>query len=285
MAISLMGILNVTPDSFSDGGRYHDPAAAVARAHEMERDGANILDIGGESTRPGSVRVPEGEELARIRPVLEALQSKLGIPVSIDTLHPSVAQQAVRLGARFINHIVLDLETAREMALLARDSGMQLILAHARGPLETMHKLPRMSDPVREVVEALEGFRTLAVRAGLPLDRLLLDPGIGFGKDADESYALLRGIDKVQALGCRVVLGTSRKRFLSKDPARDRAEDRDFATAATVVYALERGCAVVRVHNVRAMSQVMQVARRLYPLASVLNLPERPGDGGAVELE
>jgi dihydropteroate synthase len=273
MSTALMGILNVTPDSFSDRGRYRDPAAAVARAFEIQRDGANILDVGGESTRPGSARVPEAEELARVLPVLEALQEKLGIPVSIDTLHPAVAEQAIRLGAQYINHIALDdaASTARDMAVLARDSGAHLILTHARGPLECMHKLPAMSDPVGEVLEALEGFRTLAARAGLPPDRLLLDPGIGFGKDADESYALLRNIDRIQSLGCRVVIGASRKRFLSDDPKHDAAEDRDFSTAATVVYAVERRCAVVRVHNVRAMSQVMQVARKLYPVAPVLD--------------
>jgi len=271
MATSLMGILNVTPDSFSDGGRYHDPAAAVARALEIQRDGADILDVGGESTRPGSVRVPEAEELARVLPVLEALQGKLKIPVSIDTLHVAVAQQAVRLGAQYINHIVLEDEIAREMALLARDSGAYLILTHARGPLEHMHKLPPMSDAVGEVVAALANFRNLAAKAGLPPDRLLLDPGIGFGKNADESYELLRNIDQIKALGCRVVIGASRKRFLSSDPKADAAEDRDFATAATVVYAMERGCAVIRVHNVRAMSQVMKVSRRLYPIAPVLD--------------
>ena len=273
MATALMGILNVTPDSFSDGGRYRDLAAAVARALEIEREGADILDVGGESTRPGSVRVPEAEERARVLPVLEALRGRLRIPVSIDTLRLSVAEEALRLGARYINHIVLDGETerARGMALLARDCGAHLILTHARGPFESMHQLPPMSDPVGEVLEVLEGFRTLAAKAGLPPDRLLLDPGIGFGKNADESYALLRSIDRIQALGCRVVIGASRKRFLSDDPSSDKAEDRDFATAATVVYALERGCSVVRVHNVRAMAQVMQVVRRLYPPAPVLN--------------
>lgn len=274
MSTALMGILNVTPDSFSDGGRYCDPDLAVTRALEIEREGADILDLGGESTRPGSTRVSEDEELSRVAPVLEALQGRLRIPLSIDTLHLAVAERAARAGAQYINHIALDHQEAHQiagaMAALARATGAYLILTHARGPLERMHRLPPMADPVGEVIEALEGFRSLAARAGLPPERLLLDPGIGFGKNAEESYLLLRNIDRVKALGCRVVIGASRKRFLSSDPSGDAAEDRDFATAATVVYAVERRCSIVRVHNVRAMARVIQVARRLYPKEAVL---------------
>ncbi len=250
----------MTPDSFSDGGRYVEVEAAVKRAIEIEREGAAILDIGAESTRPGSRRITEKQERARVLPILKALKKPIGIPFSIDTLHVGVARQAVELGARYINHIALDGEDVRtrEIAQVARETGVHLILTHARGPLESMHTLPPMRDPVREVLTALKRLAKLAAGTNL-----LLDPGIGFGKDAAESYALLRSIDEIRALGWPVVVGASRKRFLSPDPKKDRAEDRDFATAATVAYCVAKGCDIVRIHNVKAMSQVVQVAARL----------------------
>jgi dihydropteroate synthase len=257
----IMGILNVTPDSFSDAGRYLDPSAAIARAREMEREGAYIIDIGGESTRPGSQRVTPDQELARLMPVLECLKGQIRIPFSIDTLNLDVAEKAVECGAAYINHIVIDKSRTLEMAELARSAGINLILVYARGPLEAMHRRPAAPDPIGETRDALAALRDLAVGAGLPQDRLLLDPGIGFGTQPEESYALLRNLPVLQGLGCRLVVGTSRKRFLASHG--DLPEARDFATAATVAMLASMQCDIVRVHNVRAMSQIVQVVERI----------------------
>jgi dihydropteroate synthase len=255
-----MGILNITPDSFSDGGDYLDPQAAVRRALEMQAEGADLIDIGGESTRPGSSRVSEEEEWRRIAPVLEALAGAgLTIPLSIDTRNPAVAARALGR-VRVINHVADQADRVRPMAELARDSGVDLILMHVRGCLETMHRLAPMADPLRETLEGLRALRDQALAAGLPQDRLLLDPGLGFGKNGDENYVLLRGLAAFHQLGCRVVVGPSRKRFLGKD---------DFATAAAVAAAVAAGCHVVRVHNVRAMAQVIRVTEALAPREAV----------------
>jgi dihydropteroate synthase len=267
-----MGVLNVTPDSFSDGGQYLDPQAAVRRALEMQAEGAGLIDIGGESTRPGSERVSEDEEWRRIEPVLESLPGagptpSLAIPVSIDTRNPGIAERALAspsarlIGA--INHVAVadEPDRVRAMAKLARSAGVALILMHVRGRLETMHALPPMADPVRETLEGLRDLRNIALAAGLPQEWLLLDPGIGFGKNGQENYVLLRGLASFHELGCRLVVGPSRKRFLAAQG--DRAADRDLATAAAVTAAVAAGCHLLRVHNVRAMAQVVRVAERL----------------------
>jgi len=280
-----MGILNITPDSFSDGGRYLDPQAAMRRALELQAEGAGLIDIGGESTRPGSVRIGEDQEWQRIEPVLELLHgAALTIPLSIDTRNPGVAERALARGLSkaltpdgagpggaigVINHVALEHQQDRvqAMAELARDAGVSLLLMHVRGRLETMHTLPPMADPVRETLEGLRALRDIALARGLPQDRLLLDPGIGFGKNGDENYLLLRGMAAFQELGCRLVVGPSRKRFLTAPggatAGRDAAAERDFATAAAVTAAVLAGCQVVRVHNVRAMAQVVRVAEKL----------------------
>jgi dihydropteroate synthase len=266
--VLLMGILNITPDSFSDGGDYLDPQAAVRRALEMQAEGAGLIDVGGESTRPGSARTPEAEEWRRIAPVLELLsRAGLTTPLSIDTRNPGVAARALSSGLfGAINHVALEdaADRAQAMAELARDSGVDLILMHVRGRLETMHTLPPMADPVRETFEGLRALRDAALATGLPQERLLLDPGIGFGKNGDENYVLLRGLAAFGELGCRLVVGPSRKRFL-----RATGTDRDFATAAAVTAAVSAGCDVVRVHNVRAMAQVVRVAEALAPRRGV----------------
>ncbi len=263
-----MGTLNITPDSFSDGGHYLDPPAAVRRALEMQAEGAGLVDIGGESTRPGSTRIGEEEEWRRIGPVLELLQGAgLTIPLSIDTRNPAIAKRAVASGASraisFINHVALEDagDTVLAMAELARDARVALILMHVRGRLETMHTLPPMADPVRETFQALRALRDTALATGLPREQLLLDPGIGFGKNGDENYILLRRLAAFHELGCRLVVGPSRKRFLAAPG--DLAAERDFATAAAVTAAVVAGCQVVRVHNVRAMAQVVRVAEKL----------------------
>jgi dihydropteroate synthase len=262
----LMGILNVTPDSFSDGGQYRDPHAAVRRALEMEAEGAGLIDLGGESTRPRSVRIGEDEEWRRIRPVLRLLPGAgLGVPLSIDTRNPGVARKALaggRIG--MINHVALEdrQDSVKAMAELARDAGVSLVLMHVRGRLESMHTQPPMSDPVGETLDGLRILRDTALATGLPQEQLLLDPGLGFGKNGEENYVLLRGLAAFHDLGCRLVVGPSRKRFLAVNGGQ-LPGDRDFATAAAVMAALSAGCHVVRVHNVRAMAQVLRVAVRL----------------------
>jgi dihydropteroate synthase len=258
----LMGILNLTPDSFSDGGQYLDPQAAVRRALEMEAEGAALIDLGGESTRPGSVGISEDEEWRRIRPVLRLLPGAgLSVPLSIDTRNPAVARKALsggRIG--MINHVALEDRqgSVKAMAELARDTGVSLVLMHVRGGLETMHTLPPMNDPLGETLEGLRSLRDIALRTGLPQDQLLLDPGLGFGKNGEENYVLLRGLAAFHELGCRLVVGPSRKQFLASAQA-EAPGDRDFATAAAVMAALLAGCHVVRVHNVRAMAHVLRV--------------------------
>ena len=262
----LMGILNLTPDSFSDGGQYRDPQSAVRRALEMQADGAGLIDLGGESTRPGSVRIGEDEEWRRIRPVLRLLPGAgLAVPLSIDTRNPGVARKALaggRIG--MINHVALEdrQDSVRAMAELARDTGVSLVLMHVRGRLETMHTLTPMSDPLRETWEGLRVLRDSALATGLPQEQLLLDPGLGFGKNGEENYVLLRGLATFHELGCRLVVGPSRKRFLAVNGG-ELPGERDFATAAAVMAALTAGCHVVRVHNVRAMAQVLGVVSRL----------------------
>jgi dihydropteroate synthase len=275
--VILMGILNVTPDSFSDGGRYLDPQAAVRRALEMQEEGAGLIDIGGESTRPGSERIGEEEEWRRIEPVLEllpgaGLTAPLSIPVSIDTRNPGVAERALQSRSSrlilAINHVALadEPDRVRAMAKLASSARVALILMHVRGRLETMATLPPMADPVGETLEGLRALRDIALAAGLPQQWLLLDPGIGFGKNGRENNILLRDLDRFHELGCRLVVGPSRKSFLAAEVAanrRDAAADRDLATASAVTAAVAAGCHVLRIHNVRMMAPVVRLAERL----------------------
>jgi dihydropteroate synthase len=278
----LMGVLNVTPDSFSDGGHFLDPAVAVARALQMEAQGAGIIDVGGESTRPDAQPVSEAEELRRVLPVIKGLRGRASAPVSVDTYKPGVAAEAVAAGAEIINFPAFN--PVPEMAEVARRSGAALIAMHSRGRPDTMHRLPPMADVLGEVCEGLRRLRDGAWAAGLPREALVLDPGFGFGKNGDENYRLLAGLARLHELGCPVLAGPSRKSFIggtlglparapeSASPAAadqpcDGVHPRAWGTAATVACCVMAGAHIVRIHDVAEMGQVVRVAERIREFA------------------
>ncbi len=252
-----MGIVNVTPDSFSDGGRFASAEAAVLAAREMLDDGAAIVDVGGESTRPGSAGVTLDEELRRVVPVLEGLA---GAPVSIDTAKAGVARRAVALGAQLVNDVTA-LRGDPAMAGVVADSGAYLCLMHMQGEPRSMQHSPRYEDVVSEVVAFLEERLAVAVDSGIPEDRVCLDPGIGFGKTADQNLELVRGLGTLVALGRPVVVGLSRKSTIGK--ALGHAEARRGSVEGSVgaaVAAFDRGAAIFRVHDVREHVEALALA-------------------------
>ena len=254
----IMGVLNVTPDSFSDGGEWFDRDAAVARGRELIAQGAAIVDVGGESTRPGSLPVSAEEELARVVPVIEALRDA-GAQLSVDTSKASVARAALAAGATFVNDVTA-LRGDPEMAALVAEAGCDVCLMHMLGEPRTMQEDPRYSDVVAEVRTFLEGRIAVAVTAGIAEERISVDPGIGFGKTAKHNLELLRRLDELVAIGRPVVVGTSRKSFLGRLTGRDDPPQRVIGTVATNVLAYERGASVFRVHDVAATRDALAVA-------------------------
>jgi dihydropteroate synthase len=260
----ILGVLNVTPDSFSDGGKYFDPEAATARALELERSGADLLDIGGESTRPGATPISAREELSRLLPVLEALRGKLRIPISVDTQKAEVAEAALAGGAQLLNDVSA-LRADPHLAEVARRARVPVILMHMRGTPGTMQKGPFARNVVRDVMSGLRSAVTRARRAGLPKSQLLVDPGIGFGKSHDQNFELLARLPELARLGCPIVVGTSRKAFLGAALARPGEpplppSERLLGTAATVTTAILGGAHIVRVHDVAEIARVVRVA-------------------------
>jgi len=258
-----MGVLNVTPDSFSDGGDFLDARRAIERALEMERAGADLIDVGGESTRPGSAETPVETELARILPVLEGLRGKLKIPVSVDTRKAQVAEAAIAAGAQIIND-VSGLRYDPRLAQVAARLGVPLILMHMRGEPLTMQKKPFARDVMKDVTSGLRVSSKKALAAGVRKSQIILDPGIGFGKSFEQNYELLRKLPELAKLGYPLLVGTSRKGFLSATVARDgnaaSPAERLWATAATVTASILGGAHVVRVHDVAEMAQVARAA-------------------------
>jgi dihydropteroate synthase len=252
----LMGVINVTPDSFSDGGSFLDPEAAIAQGLRLVQEGAQVLDIGGESTRPGAGPVSEDEELWRVKPVLEGLVDS-GATLSIDTMKPEVARAALELGAGIVNDVTA-FRFAPEMAELVAEAGVDCCLMHMLGEPRTMQLDPRYDDVVSDVKAFLEERLAFAVDHGVDEERVWLDPGIGFGKTLEHNLELLRRLDEIVAIGRPVVIGTSRKSFLGKITGRDVAE-RLPATIATNVLAYERGAAVFRVHDVAEVVDALKV--------------------------
>jgi dihydropteroate synthase len=253
-----MGILNVTPDSFSDGGAYRSVEEAVARGLEMEAEGAAILDVGGESTRPGSMPVPADEEMRRVIPVIRGLAAKTNAVISIDTTKAAVANAAVAAGARIVNDTSA-LADDPEMADAVRASGAAVVLMHRRGSPATMQEAPHYDALFDELLAELTGRIDAADGAGIDPERILVDPGIGFGKRLADNLALHRHLDRLRVLGRPIVFGPSRKSFignLTGAPAAERA----FGTAAAVAAAVLRGAHVVRVHDVKEMRDVVEVA-------------------------
>jgi dihydropteroate synthase len=264
-----MGVLNVTPDSFSDGGRFLDAAAAIAGGCALVDEGADIVDVGGESTRPGAEPVSIDDELARVRPVLEGL-AEAGVTgsaqISIDTCKAPVARAALDAGATLVNDVSA-LRADPDMAAVVADGSADCCLMHMIGEPRTMQRDPRYEDVVDEVKAFLEERLAFAVREGIAEQRVLLDPGIGFGKTLEHNLALLRRLDELAGIGRPIVIGTSRKSFLGAIAARSAgaseppgAQDRLAGTIATNVLALERGASVFRVHDVAPVRDALAVA-------------------------
>jgi dihydropteroate synthase len=255
---AVMGVVNVTPDSFSDGGRFLEPGRAIAHALELESEGAAILDIGGESTRPGAASVPAPAELARVVPVIEGLVSAgVSAVLSIDTSKAEVAGAALRAGATIVNDVTA-LRGAPEIAGIVADHDAGLCLMHMRGDPRTMQDDPRYDDVVADVKRFLEERMAFAVANGVAEERIMLDPGIGFGKTAAHNVELLARLSELVALGRPVVIGTSRKSFLGRLTGRD-VHQRLYATIATNVLAYERGARIFRVHDVGPVHDALTV--------------------------
>jgi dihydropteroate synthase len=255
-----MAILNVTPDSFSDGGAVAGVAGAVDAAVRMVEAGADLIDVGGESTRPGAAPVPEGEELRRVVPVIEALAGRLSVPISVDTYKAAVADAALAAGAAIVNDISGLRYEPRLAEVVARRTA-PIILMHMRGRSQNMYQEADYHDVVDEVRDELRESVSFAVAAGLPIDRVMVDPGIGFAKGAAHSFEVLARCDEFADLGRPVVVGPSRKSFLARPIKRaSLAADVEWPTAAAVAAAVLSGAHIVRVHAVREMAQVVRVA-------------------------
>jgi dihydropteroate synthase len=258
----VMGVLNVTPDSFSDGGKFFTVKKAVEAALAMQGSGADILDIGAESTRPGSVGISAAEELGRLLPVLEALQGRLKVPISVDTRKSAVAEIAIGAGAEILNDIS-GLKFDPRLAEMAARHGVGLVLMHMRGTPQTMQKQRFAKNVVEDVIAGLRRSVVVARRAGVAKSQIILDPGIGFGKSFAQNYELLRKLPQLAHLGYPLLLGTSRKGFLGTTLARNgkplAADQRIWGTAATVSASILFGAHIVRVHDVTEMAQVARV--------------------------
>jgi dihydropteroate synthase len=254
----IMGILNVTPDSFSDGGEWFAFDEAVERARVLVGEGADILDVGGESTRPGAEPVPIKEELRRVVPVVRAARDT-GAQISVDTMKLSVARAAVEAGASYVNDVSA-FRHEPDLAGFVADRDCDCCLMHMLGEPRTMQDDPRYDDVVDDVRAFLEQRIAFAVGEGVREERIMVDPGIGFGKTLEHNLELLRRLDEIVAVGFPVVVGTSRKSFLGRLTGRDDPHDRVAATVATTVLALERGAAVFRVHDVAPTRDALAVA-------------------------
>jgi dihydropteroate synthase len=253
----VVGVLNITPDSFSDGGQNFSLASAVERAVEMEAEGADILEIGGESTRPGATPVPVEEELGRVLPVLQALQGRLKIPISVDTYKNQVARQALACGASLINDISA-LRFDEAIADTVAQTGAGLILMHMRGEPSTMQQLAPSENIFAEICADLQKALQKAASRGVQQQQIVFDPGIGFGKTFEQNLAILNHLDRFAGLNLPIMIGTSRKSFIGRITGRP-ADQRIFGTAASVATAIVRGAHLVRVHDVREMVEVTRL--------------------------
>ena len=251
----IMGILNVTPDSFSDGGKFKGVDAALKRAEQMQREGAAIIDIGGESTRPGYTPVSEEVEMERILPVIEAVKRNIDIPISVDTYKSAVAQSAILAGADLINDI-WGLKADEKMAELIAKHDVACCLMHNRADME-------YTDFLEDVVKDMEESLVLAKQADIATDKIILDPGVGFAKSYEQNLEIIRNLDKIEKLGYPVLLGTSRKSVIGLTldlPSDERLE----GTLVTTVAAVQKGCAFVRVHDIRENYRAIQMAQAIY---------------------
>ena len=253
---AVMGILNATPDSFSDGGRFRTPAALVDHAADLVAGGADVLDVGGESTRPGALPVSAREELDRVVPAVEQLRRRFDCPVSVDTTKPEVARAAVAAGAAIVNDITGLADP--EMVAIAAASDLGVVIMHIQGTPATMQDRPTYEDVVGEVRDHLARRVELALRAGIAPERVAVDPGIGFGKTFEHNIALLRHLGDLEAIGCPILVGTSRKGFLGMITGRPIA-DRQAASVASALAAAARGASILRVHDVKMTVDALKV--------------------------
>jgi dihydropteroate synthase len=257
----VMGILNVTPDSFSDGGKWFDPERAIAHGRALIAEGADIVDVGGESTRPGTGELPPGEEIRRIEPVVRAL-AQIGAVVSIDSRHKAVMAAALDAGARIVNDVSALTHDAESAALIAR-RGASVVLMHMRGDPRTMQRHPVYDSPLIEVLEYLEARIEACVAAGIPSAQIAVDPGIGFGKLVSHNLELIAGIAAFHALGCGIVLGVSRKSTIARLSRDEPPEARLPGSLAAALFAVQQGVQIVRVHDVGETRQALAVWRAI----------------------
>ena len=259
----LMGILNVTPDSFSDGGEFNTLESALSQAKQMVEDGADIIDIGGQSTRPGAVQISLEEELNRVIPVIKTLRQEVSAPISIDTTRASVAQAAVEAGADLVNDISGGTFDTQMLPVVAK-LGVPIVLMHIRGTPQTMQQLTDYKDLVGEIYQFLEGQINGALRAGIERSHLIIDPGIGFAKTYEQNLALLRRLSGFRALGVPILVGPSRKSFIGKILSQSDPKGRIWGTAAACCAAIAGSADILRVHDLAQMYDVCRVADAIW---------------------
>jgi len=257
----VMGILNVTPDSFSDGGKFYDPAKAADHAFLMAEQGADIIDIGGESSRPGAMQISVSEEIDRVLPVLEMLKSDLNIPISIDTRHSEVASKACQAGASIINDIS-GLAHDENIAEVAAETNSYLILMHMRGTSATMQINIHYDNLIKDISDYLAKAAAKAIAKGVSRDRIIIDPGIGFGKTVEHNFSLLKHVPEFMKLGFPVLIGVSRKSFIGKTLDVD-IDERLEGSLAAAVYAVSKGASIIRVHDVLQTVRAMTIIRKI----------------------
>ncbi|NBD16357.1 MAG: dihydropteroate synthase [Cyanobacteria bacterium] len=259
----LMGVLNITPDSFSDGGDYNHLEAAFQRAAALVEAGADILDVGGQSTRPGAKQISPEAELERVIPIIKRIRKHLNVPISVDTTRAEIAQQAVQAGADLVNDISGGTFDAAMLTTVAALE-VPIILMHIRGTPETMQQLTDYEDLVGDIIAVLRERIAAAEKAGVARSRLLIDPGIGFGKTAEQNLELLRQLDQFQTLGVPILVGTSRKSFIGKILNQDDPKQRVWGTASTCCAAIAQGADLLRVHDLPEMWEVSRVADAIW---------------------
>ena len=260
---AVMGVLNVTPDSFSDGGKYLDSSFALDRAYKMAEDGADMIDIGGESTRPGAGKVSAAEELARVIPVIKKLSRKINIPISIDTYKPEVATAAIDAGAGMINDVTGMRSGGRKMAALAAKHKLPVVLMHMQGTPRTMQKSPRYNNVIAEILDFFEERIAFAADNGIDPENIVIDPGIGFGKTLADNILILRQLREFKALGRPVMIGTSRKSFIGRLTGIEEPTERLSGSLASIIWCAVNGADILRVHDVKDTVNAVKVIQTI----------------------
>jgi len=263
-----MGILNITPDSFSDGGCYLDPEAACAQAIKLVEEGADILDLGAESTRPGALPVTDKEELGRLLPVLKRVRKEVSVPLSIDTIRSEVAKKCLEAGADIVNDVSGLKRSGRGMAKVVKEFGAGIILMHSRGTPETMQTLTGYGEVTADVMTELRESIRIATDAGIERERIVVDPGLGFAKTTEQNLEIMKNLGLFHGIDLPVALGPSRKSFIGQVTGREAGE-REFGTAACIASAVMNGIQIVRVHDVKAMRDVVRITESIKRLSKL----------------